>query len=267
MIRKVVRKVHRIANDTGMLSALGKGDGNDYRSLLKRPRYAPGAVMLDGKEFVFADARSFYFSHREIFLDGIYEFAADRSNPLIIDCGSSYGTSILYFKTLFPASRIIGFEADPYIFEFLSQNISTYHLQNVEIHNRAVWFEVTELDFQREYADAGRLTFDANKDTIRVQTINLSDYLTDEVDLLKVDIEGAEVDVLTRIEEIENIRHIFVEYHSFKGQPQRLDELLAFFGKHGFRYKIQTQFGTKQPFVDETLHLGMDMQLNIFASR
>lgn len=267
MIRRVQRKLYDLAYDTGMFSALGKGDGKDYRSLLQRPRYVPGSVMLGGKEFVFADARSFYYSYREIFLGGIYEFATDRADPLIIDCGSSYGTSILYFKTLFPAARIIGFEADPYIFEFLSTNIATYRLESVEIFNRAVWFEETELNFQREYADSGRLTDDTEGDIIRVRTAKLSDFLTEEVDLLKVDIEGAEVDVLTQIKTMENVRRLFVEYHSFAGKPQRLDEVLSLLYKEGYRYQIQTQLGSKQPFIDDVQYLGMDMQLNIFASR
>jgi hypothetical protein len=35
----------------------------------------------------------------------------------------------------------------------------------------------------------------------------------------------------------------------------------------GFRYYVQTQYCPRQPLVKATAHLGMDLQLNIFAKR
>jgi hypothetical protein len=43
--------------------------------------------------------------------------------------------------------------------------------------------------------------------------------------------------------------------------------LLAKLADSGFRYKVQTQYCPARPLVDDDCHLGMDLQLNIFAKR
>ena len=50
---------------------------------------------------------------REIFVGGIYMFECNTDRPIIVDCGSDIGMSILFFKRLYPKARIIGFEPDP----------------------------------------------------------------------------------------------------------------------------------------------------------
>ena len=55
----------------------------------------------------------------EIFRKGAYLFHTDKKQPLILDCGSNIGMSILFFKMLYPGARIIGFEPDPDTFEIL----------------------------------------------------------------------------------------------------------------------------------------------------
>ncbi len=85
--------------------------------------------------------------------------------------------------------------------------------------------------------------------------------------MLKIDIEGAELDVLMECQdELHNVRNIFVEYHSFKANPQQLGTLLDLLENNGFRYQIQnTAFVSKQAFVKKREEYGMDMQLNIYG--
>jgi hypothetical protein len=48
-----------------------------------------------------------------------------------------------------------------------------------------------------------------------------------EIDMLKLDIEGAEVDVIVDcLDRLHNIHNVLVEYHSFRWHKQRIDELL-----------------------------------------
>ena len=58
-----------------------------------------------------------------------------------------------------------------------------------------------------------------------------------------------------------------VEYHSFADAPQRLHKVLDRLAEAGFRYYAQTQFCPARPLVEDSNHLGMDLQLNIFAKR
>jgi hypothetical protein len=40
-------------------------------------------------------------------------FKTDSRNPIIIDCGANIGVATIYFKRLYPDSRILSFEANP----------------------------------------------------------------------------------------------------------------------------------------------------------
>jgi hypothetical protein len=65
------------------------------------------------------------------------------------------------------------------------------------------------------------------------------------------------------------VQHLFVEYHAYTGQPQRLDAVLAVLGESGFRYFIRSEADRARPFVNR-VNSGtpyMDLQLNIFAYR
>lgn len=245
-----------------------KKQGIEYRYLLNKKRYKEQTVKLLGKDFLIADGASFYYSYHEIFTENIYKFKASSATPFILDCGSNYGTSIVYFKHLYPNAKIIGFEPDPQIHRILSTNIANRGLTEVEVLNYGLWKEETTLTFASEGADGGRISSqEGDSDSIHIKTKVLSAFLKNEkVDLLKIDIEGAEVDVLIEAKPyLQNVDHIFIEFHSFEGQPQRLNELLDVLETSGFRYYMQTQFGSKTPFVEVKLQLGMDLQLNIFA--
>jgi hypothetical protein len=52
----------------------------------------------------------------EIFMDASYFFHTDNDRPLIFDCGSNIGMSVLFFKKLYQNARIIAFEPDPATF-------------------------------------------------------------------------------------------------------------------------------------------------------
>jgi hypothetical protein len=65
--------------------------------LKNAPRYTPISTSILGKPLNLVDGKSFYYSYREICEDEIYKFISNKPNPLIIDCGSNIGLSILYF--------------------------------------------------------------------------------------------------------------------------------------------------------------------------
>lgn len=79
----------------------------------------------------FNDGPNLYILYKDIFVYRIYHFDAARPDPLILDCGSNIGMSILYFKQRYPRARIIGFEPDPDIIPFLESNITGNKLQDV----------------------------------------------------------------------------------------------------------------------------------------
>lgn len=242
---------------------------NQRAELRRIPRYTKGVTHLLGYPVTFVDSLSFINMYDEIFGRQIYRFKCESEVPFILDCGSNIGLSVLYFKQIYPHSRILAFEADPLIAEVLKSNIQSASLAQVEIVQKAVWDEQTVLNFMREGADAGRLDCLAEgTEQCGVETIRLRNYLSQPIDFLKMDIEGAELRVLKDCcDQLKNVKRLFVEYHSFENSEQKLDELLSVLKQAGFRIFCDQPIKVRQPFFELSPYLGMDLQLNIYAFR
>ncbi len=225
-------------------------------------------VKFLGFIFDIPDLQSFIWQFKEIFVDEIYKFNSNNKQPIIFDCGANVGTSCLYFKQLFPNAKIKAFEADPMIGSVLQSNLSKNGINDVEIINKAVWIDDNGIDFGSEGADGGSINASNNK--IKIESLRLKDFLEKEekIDLLKIDIEGAEYEVLIDCkDDLKNVQNIFVEYHSWNSATQKLSEILSIFETNGFRYYIEDISKRKHPFVNHNQDVNMDLQLNIFGYR
>jgi FkbM family methyltransferase len=207
--------------------------------------------------------------YREIMAESAYMFRCEGKSPLIIDCGSNIGLSVIYFKHLYPDARILAFEPDPQIFEVLRRNIAAYGFEGVELRNSAVWIGTGLLGFRADGAVGGRLcpTGRGPADT-QVQAERLYNYLDRKVDLLKLDIEGAELEVLQDCRDrLLNVERLFVEYHGKPDVPQQLESLLGILRLAGFRYHMKDANPVAHPFLAEERGKLYDLQLNIYAYR
>jgi FkbM family methyltransferase len=235
------------------------------------PRYIHTSARFLGRELQIVDGESFLAMCQEIFVKRIYEFEAKKKDPYIIDCGANIGLSVIFLKTLYPAASIVAFEADPAIFRALTTNVRAFGCGNdVQLHNKAVWSTEATLTFHAEGASGGRLVKPGDTNSlISVPATRLKDYLDCRVDLLKLDVEGAETDILRDCaENLGAVEHIFVEYHSHSDEPQALHDLLAILQTAGFRYHIKEAATRPMPFVNKTTPVpGMDLQLDICAYR
>lgn len=234
------------------------------------PRFTETEIEFLNKSIRIVDIASFLFMKKEIFEQEIYKFNSISDEPYIIDCGANIGLSIIYFKQLFPKAVVIGFEPDDKIFNVLQHNLEAYHVFNVELIKKACWNEETTLQFYSEGADGGRFAreFD-QQNIIEVQTLSLKNYLNRKVDFLKIDIEGAETEVMEDIKDLlDNVERIFVEFHSFVGKEQMLPEILNILKRAGFRLHITSPgLISKSPFTQLSSSSNMDNQLNIYGIR
>ena len=241
-----------------------------FDELRQFPRFTTTKTLLEGKDFFVADAPSFFSAYREIFTGRIYQFRTKNPRPRIIDAGANIGLGTIFFKKLYPNADIICFEPDPRVCDILRRNLHSFGFNDVTVFQKALSDHEGALPFFSQGADGGRLieANDAN-DTIHVPTIRLRDFLTKQIDFLKIDIEGAETDVITDCADLLcNVQNLFVEYHSRTDDNQQLHTLLSHLHDAGFRYYIHTGgVRSPQPFDEKKIYDGMDMQLNIFACR
>jgi len=240
------------------------------KDLLKEKYGVRGTIKVDDIDFSFHDARCFYDTWQELVVNKIYEFKSSSSTPYIIDCGANMGLSVYYFSKLYPNATIVAFEPEEAIYEVLQKNITAFKLKNVTVYKKAVWDSETTLQFYTDRGMGGSVTnvFSKQKPTL-IQTLRLADFMNKKVDMLKMDIEGAEFNVLKSCENLlKNVEHLFVEYHSFINKEQQLDDLLALLKKVGFRYHLKESFSMKKPFMERSYACeNMDMAINVFAYR
>lgn len=238
------------------------------------PEVVNNYAEVNGRRILVNNTASFSVCYKEIFLNENYLFETDNPEPFILDCGANIGLSIIYFKTIYPNAKIIAFEADPDIFKILQYNIiEVFNYSNVTLLNQAIWTYEGEIEFVIEGGLSGKiLKIDdpLNPVTKKVSCIDFNTYLKKgKIDFLKIDIEGAETELIKHCENfLANVKRIFMEYHSYSAEPQKLSEILSTLENAGFRYQLKEAFTLKHPYIDGKSILSkriFDIQLDIFA--
>ena len=193
----------------------------------------------------------FRYALREVFFYGEYLFDAGTDTPVILDCGANIGLATLFFKRLYPKARISCFEADPTTASILRKNVDQNNLKEVSAHNLMLSNDEGEHVFYVAGDQDGSLMMSSmpgrlsNHREIVVKTGKLSRYIDGPVDLLKLDVEGAEFDVMTDLKssgKLSQIRRMVIEYHhKIGGQPSCMAKFLALLEEEGFEYQISCQ--------------------------
>ena len=133
---------------------------------------------------------------RSIFREKEYLIDLEWPPRTIVDCGANSGLSVLYYRSLFPEARIVAIEPEPGNFELLKRN--TEALDNIDLVQAGVWNRSTHLEVVP--GETGHWSFQTREVTTptdhSVPAVSLADlrrtHSIDQIDLLKIDIEGAE---------------------------------------------------------------------------
>jgi FkbM family methyltransferase len=208
-----------------------------------------------GFTFHYRNEPEFELLSREIFEEGEYWFPCDRGDPTILDCGSHIGLSIAWFKQRFPKARITAFEPDPETFRLLQANVALNGFEGVELFNLALAPRRGAVPFYGEFgvaepmASAHSLRRDwgtqRSEQSILVNAVPLADYITGPVDYLKVDIEGAETEVMGSIQSrLHLVRAVGLEFHGTGGQARAdEEELVRLLRESGFEVSVSPKSG------------------------
>lgn len=157
---------------------------------------------------------------RQVFLEKEYEVITKLSSEIetIIDAGANIGLTSVFFSQLYPNARIVAIEPEAGNFELLQKN--TKQIPNIECLCAALWNEDTNL--QLDEKEKSEWAFRVTASTVnRSRTIPaycisslLNQFNVERASLLKMDIEGAEYEVLSNAEEwIARVDSIIVEVH------------------------------------------------------
>ena len=190
---------------------------------------------------------SLAYLHRSIFVHLQYYFSTQLRDPYIVDGGSNIGMSVLFFKALYPSARVLAFEPAQPAHDLLVHNIEANGLRDVEVQRAALGSEDGEVLFYEDRDDPATFRMSTRAERLpgtasAVRQRRLSQLVGEEVELLKLDVEGAEADVIAELVDsgaISHIRQLVVEYHH-QLDPTRdfLGAFLERLREQGFQYQI-----------------------------
>jgi FkbM family methyltransferase len=207
------------------------------------PRYTPGEIVLDGYRLAYADLLTLCPQWRDMFVDGSLRFTSTSPSPRILDCGANVGLASLYFKRLYPQARITAYEADPALAALCQRNLTSNGAGDVDVAPVAVWTHDGVVSFQLEGADSGAIAGTSAglaAKPMTVPSIRFRNVIAgDRIDLIKMDIEGAEVAVLTDCQgALDSVRAMILDVHEFDSRHRRTPEILGLLERAGFRVSM-----------------------------
>ena len=191
----------------------------------------------------YSDLLTFCPQWEDIFVKRTLAFASSSAAPRILDCGANVGLASLFFRRLYPQARITAFEADPALFAILNTNLNANGASAVETRHAALWTSTGSLTFQCEGSDSGMIgslpgAIDGTSTT--VPSLRLRDVIDEgPVDLLKLDIEGAEDAVLADCEPVlHRVKALVMDLHEFDPSVRQAPRVLELLTRAGFSYSI-----------------------------
>jgi FkbM family methyltransferase len=181
-----------------------------------------------------------------------YSVLKDIPNPVIFDIGANIGTFTTWMSNAFPTGKIYAFEPQRSVFQMLCGNISINNLYNVYTHNLALGKEnyYVEFDEPNYFAKNDYGTFSLvetiiekttqEKIIVQVQTLDsfIETHKIKSVNLLKIDVEGMDMDVLLGASQTIRKFHpyIFIEHND--NRKSILNEIQTHLKKYGYSFEV-----------------------------
>lgn len=201
-----------------------------------------------------SDVRAIF---KEIFMENLYDIErikkVTNSSSIVFDIGANAG----YF-TLFMAEKIFPKEIhcfEPFLtnFTLLESNVSSINQKHkvVFLNNCAMVAPGKQeinlfIQEQGEHSSIPSIIKDFNTSQLilKVKATNLEKYCSEnkieQIDLLKMDCEGAEYEIFYNLSEqtFHKIQHIYMETHDLDLQNNNTNALVKHFEQFGYQVEI-----------------------------
>ncbi|PWU22452.1 hypothetical protein C5B42_05960 [Candidatus Cerribacteria bacterium 'Amazon FNV 2010 28 9'] len=185
----------------------------------------------------------------EVFKQRIYYAELTTDTPLIVDAGAHIGLSTLYFHSLYPQAKIIAIEPNPQNLALLRKNIADNSIDHVHIYEKAL---IGKKPHEELYVDEHWTVFSSLQEggwtgaqtykSIPIQTLRFRNFLAGfpllldgeirtRIDLLKMDIEGMEIEVLEdSADQLTLVKHFILEFHETR--KNKVDTMVKLLKKY-----------------------------------
>jgi len=216
----------------------------------------PKEVFVEMKDlkFWFAAEQSELSPYVEVCCNHIYEINnrfIPQSDNIVFDIGGHIGFFTISQAKRVHRGRIFVFEPNPDAFQRLLKNIRVNELKNIYSFNKAVTSRKggVTLRFARGSSEAATIMAEGTANDydkeMKIETVSLDqvvkDYQISKIHLMKIDVEGAEIEVLKSgfQKALPLTEKIVIEAHS----PRLESEIEKFLSVLGFKVVLKTPFG------------------------
>jgi FkbM family methyltransferase len=176
----------------------------------------------------------------EIFITKEYDVEIDDPR-IIVDAGAHIGMSSLFFAERFPKAKVLAIEPEEHNFSLLVRN--TEDTKNIYPINAGLWGHNAILSVQNPQTNSWGFRLKETEQAQGIPTLTIDDIILSHnvrfLDILKIDIEGAEIEVFENSASwINNVRLIIIELHdSFRpGCTEALENSIKNY--HFSKYRI-----------------------------
>lgn len=210
----------------GLYNLISKYDGNfkrqvnqGYTIILSKLNLKISSRGIDSSDI---DVLNQVFLYKEYKFIEEYKKIFTENKINILDAGANIGASTLYMSRLFPNAEIISIEPDTENFKQLCKNIELNSVNAIP-ENVALWYKKELLNIAKDFRDGKEWALtvvpDSQNGFIKAFTVDelMRKYKWDSIDIFKMDIEGAEKDILLnpfyKPEFLNKVNMILIEIH------------------------------------------------------
>jgi FkbM family methyltransferase len=148
--------------------------------------------------------------------DVYFKYYQPTNGDVVVDIGAGYGHEAIFLLARAPLIKYFGIEVQPSVYECLANTFRTVsdrckaipfaisEQNNLYISSSADYTGVTSLE--DGYIEVPTMTWQAMR----------TRYSIDQIDLLKINIEGGERFVLPLLGDMQNIRRVIISAHDFR---------------------------------------------------
>jgi FkbM family methyltransferase len=179
----------------------------------------------------------------------------------IVDIGANVGISAAYFRSHYSQAKIYVFEPDPDAVRILAHNATT--IEDCIIYNIGLYNADMRTQFFRGASSSTHSSVRANNrggDAVEIVLRDAGKALKEigltEIDILKIDTEGCEMEIITSLRSaIKEVKVIYLEVHS-ESVRRAMDAFLApthilWAGSTEFAYRSQLCFVNRVLLPDD----------------
>lgn len=153
-----------------------------------------------------------------------------------IDAGANIGNHTIFFSKILGARKVISIEPQHHVFNILKRNVELNNIQNSDCRNAALGASGSRVAIATgTYRNLGAVTFRQDSEGA-YPVISIDELDVPEVGLMKIDVEGMQMQVLNGAKETlkSRTRAIMIE---LRPELNEVEEATAFLKSYGFQSK------------------------------